>query len=212
MISFKTRAAVLGTGLAVTLAACSSSHHRPSAAASSTTVAPSSTVAPGTTTAPPPTSPVPTTAPATTSSTGPTGPVRCLTTDLVGSLSGENGAAGSVYYMLDLANRGSVTCVMQGYPGVSFVTTSSGQQVGAPADRTPGSTPSFLLGPGQMAQAVLQVTEASNYGSACQITPTDGLRVYPPDERDSLVIAHSDRACANTSDVTLHIGPMQPSS
>jgi hypothetical protein len=136
--------------------------------------------------------------------------VRCLTAALRGALTGANGAAGSVYYNLVLTNQGPSACTMQGYPGVSFVTVSNGQQVGAPASRTLGSAPSFLVSPGGSARAVLQITEAGNYGRACQITPVAGLRVYPPNQTASLFIAHADQGCANPAIVTLHVGPLQP--
>jgi hypothetical protein len=113
---------------------------------------------------------------------------------------------------LVLTNTGPASCIVQGYAGVSFVTGSSGQQLGAPADRSPGSAPSVPLAPGQRAQAVLQITDAGNYGPPCGITPTSGLRVYPPDQRASLLIVHDDKGCSNTADVTLHIGPFSAST
>jgi hypothetical protein len=95
---------------------------------------------------------------------------------------------------------------------VSFVTGSQGQQVGAAAQRIPQSAPSITLAPGASATAVLQITDATNYGSACGLTPTAGLRVYPPDELTALYIAHADRACSNSSDITLHVGAFQPAT
>jgi hypothetical protein len=199
----------LGLGLALGLTSCGSSHHSPAAAGSSTSVAPSTAAgapAGGGTTTEPTASGTPIVA----STTGPSGPARCATAALGASLTGANGTAGSIYYALVLTNRGAVVCVLQGYPGVSFVTGSSGQQLGAPAGRIPGSAPSFDLAPGASSRAVLQITDASNYGASCQLTATDGLRVYPPSQTASLFVAHDDHGCANQTDVTLHVGAFQP--
>ncbi len=200
-------------GSAAGLSSCSSSHHS-ATGATTTTPSASSTSAPSaaTSTGPPPTSTVSTTAPVATAppSTAPAAPANCASGALVASLAGANGTAGSVYYTLLLTNRGTTRCVMQGYPGVSFVTGSSGQQVGAPAARTPGSAPEFDLAPAASAHAVLQITDAANYGSGCGVTATDGLRVYPPNQTAALFVAHADQGCSNPTDVTLHVGPMQP--
>jgi hypothetical protein len=142
--------------------------------------------------------------------TVPSGPGRCATSGLGAALTGANGTAGSIYYSIVFTNRGAATCLLQGYPGVSFVAGASGQQVGAPADRSPGSAPTVSLAPGGSARAVLQITEASNFGANCQLTATDELRVYPPNQTAALFIAHADHGCANPSDVTLHVGAVQP--
>jgi hypothetical protein len=209
-----------GLALAAALSACtSSSNHAATGSTTTTTTGATSTTAGPATTAPSSGSSVTTTAagssvtssgtssPATTA-----GPGRCHTSSLTGSLAGASGTAGSSYYRLVLTNTGSTACVIQGYAGVSFVTGSNGQQVGAPADRSPGSTLSVLLAPGQRAQAVLQITDAGNYGPSCGITATDGLRVYPPGQTASLLIVHSDKGCSNTRDVTLRVGPFSAST
>jgi hypothetical protein len=106
-----------------------------------------------------------------------------------------------------LRNAGGTTCTLYGYPGVSFVSGPSGQQVGAPAEKAPGSVAPVTLNPGQSATANLGIAQAANFSSGCQITAVAGLRVYPPNQTASLFIAHSDEACANTADVTLRVGP-----
>jgi hypothetical protein len=93
---------------------------------------------------------------------------------------------------------------------VSFVTGTVGKQLGAPAGRNPGSAPAVSVAPGASASATLQITEASNYGTPCGITPVAGLRVYPPNETAALFVPHTDQGCSNTADVTLHISPFQP--
>jgi hypothetical protein len=114
-----------------------------------------------------------------------------------------------VYYSLVLTNVGSSPCILQGYPGVSFVTGTQGQQVGAPAERISESVPSITLAPTGSASAVLQITDPTVYGPTCGLTPTVGLRVYPPNQRAALFIPHSDRGCSNPHDMTLHVGAFQ---
>jgi len=111
---------------------------------------------------------------------------------------------------LVLTNRGPGTCTIQGYPGVSFVTGTSGQQLGAPGRRETGPAPVVTLGAGQSASATLGIVEAGNFPN-CQITPAAGLRVYPPDNTAALYIPHTDQGCANTSVVTLTIRPFASS-
>ncbi|HMC41211.1 MAG TPA: DUF4232 domain-containing protein [Acidimicrobiales bacterium] len=202
-----TAALVLG------LSACASTHHAAGAASATTAPSSSSSTAPGGPTTTPTSTGGPSTAPTSgaPTPTAPAGPGRCTAGHLTGQLTGANGTAGSIYYSLVLTNTGSVTCILQGYPGVSFVTGSHGQQLGAPADRNSGLAPDVTLAPGQSGKAVLQITDATNFGSGCGVTATDGLRVYPPDQLTSLFIAHTDRGCADTTDVTLHVGAFQPS-
>lgn len=210
-----TKAGLLGlAGLALAASACSSSPHRTANGSTTTaSTAPAGTIAPGGSSVPSSSSTSsssPATVSPTTASTAPSGPTRCATGSLRGSLTGANGTAGSIYYVLVLTNTGSASCVIQGYPGISFVAGSDQHQVGAPAARSGPAGPAITLASGQSASAQLQITDASNYGTPCGITQTDGLRVYPPDQLASLVIAHADRACTNTTDVTLHVGALQP--
>jgi Protein of unknown function (DUF4232) len=201
----------LGLGLGLAVTACNSSGH--TAATGSTTAttaadAAPTTAAPTTVTGVTPTTSASSTPATSTVATTPAGPGECATSSLQGSLTGSSGTAGSIYYQLVLTNTGSATCVVEGYPGVSFVYGSQGQQVGAAAARTPGNVVAVTLTPGASAQATLQITEASNYGN-CGLTSTDGLRVYPPDQLTALLINHDDQACSDTNDVTLHVGPLQ---
>ena len=211
------RVALAGGGLALALgvAACSSSHHNATPVTTTSTSSPSPSSSSSSSPGGPqtfPTAPA-TTAPASTTSSAPAGPSRCATGELTASLTNPNGAAGIVYYSLRLTNHGTASCILQGYAGVSFVTGPDGQQVGAAASRgTVAPAPTITLAPGSSAGAVLQITDPTNYGTACGLTPVAGLRVYPPNQTASLFIAHADRACANTADVTLHVAAFQPAA
>jgi hypothetical protein len=112
---------------------------------------------------------------------------------------------------LVLRNTGSSTCIERGYPGVSFVSGSQCQQVGAAASRAPGTIATVTLAPGASASATLGIVDAGNFPSDCNKTSVTGLRVYPPEQTASLYISHADSACASTKYVTLHVNPFAAS-
>jgi hypothetical protein len=112
---------------------------------------------------------------------------------------------------LILRNTASATCIERGYPGVSFVSGSNGQQVGAAASRDAGTVATVTLAPGASVTATLGIVDAGNFPSDCNKTSVTGLRVYPPEQRTALYITHADSACANTKYVTLHVNPFAAS-
>ncbi|MEV0954045.1 DUF4232 domain-containing protein [Promicromonospora sp. NPDC050249] len=143
---------------------------------------------------------------------------RCLTPDLAGSLEAVEGGASAGHYELAivLENEASEPCVLQGWPGVSFVGDGDGTQVGAAAtlDR---SSPhgSVTLAPGASAHANLSVANAQNFDEDCEQTTADGLRVYPPGEKRSLFVRNDELtllACANPDDELLDVQAFQPES
>lgn len=144
----------------------------------------------------------------TSSTTAPSGPPVCATSQLTGSLASPNGTAGTTYYYLVLHNTATVTCTLDGYPGVSFVQSQAGPQIGASATRNPGPVALLQIPAGGSAKAELGITDATNYGTACGITPVNFLRVYPPGQTAALYVAHQDKACSDKNDVTLHVGPL----
>lgn len=149
----------------------------------------------------------------------PSGPVAgstplCTASRLTGSVSTlpGGGAAGSVYTGVTVRNTSDAACTLSGYPGVSFVASGSGEQIGVPAQRDETRPPvAITLDPGRSAQAVLRITRAENYGQVCNIQPAAGFRVYPPSATDALFLPSTTaRACANEKIVLLHIGAFQP--
>lgn len=165
--------------------------------------------------------PDPGTTPDASATPGPDGaasPPRCLTPDLAGSLDAVEGGASAGHYELEieLENEAAEPCVLQGWPGVSFVGDGDGTQIGAAAtlDR---SSPhgSVTLAPGASAHANLSVANAQNFGEDCEQTPADGLRVYPPGEKRSLFVRDDELtllACANPDDELLDVQAFQPES
>lgn len=149
-------------------------------------------------------------APATASTSRPTGAATCQPPQLRVKLTEDpgGGAAGSDYSHLIFTNIGGKTCLMTGWPGVSYVGSSNGTQLGSSADRT-GSATIITLKPGAVAQAQLKESAAGNLSPDCIITPADGLRVYSPNTKAAVFIAHSTQACASLSKHLMTIGPVE---
>jgi hypothetical protein len=105
----------------------------------------------------------------------------CVTRALTMRLGASSGAAGSRYQPIVFTNVSSDTCLMRGYPGVSFVAPATGHQVGAPAVRITQTFGTVTLAPGGQASALLQVVDIAAVPPAgCDAVPVSGLRVYPP--------------------------------
>ncbi|OUM43447.1 DUF4232 domain-containing protein [Arthrobacter sedimenti] len=147
------------------------------------------------------------------SASAPAAAGTCSAAQLAGAVQDQpgGGAAGSVYRTLVLTNASDQECVVDGYPGVSFV-DASGTQIGAPADRDGSETARVTLAPGESVTTTLRQTNARNYGADCGITPAAGLRVYPPGATDSLVLPQEIPACSATSIVLMTVGTLQPAS
>lgn len=181
--------------LAVFVAGCGDDvAGKPSGPAATTTAS-----APTSNTANPP-------APSTKTSTGtpPTGtpkprpvPSTCTVADLSVTVGAGEGAAGTFYRPLVFTNTGRRTCVIQGFPGVSFVAGADGHQVGQPAVRNGPKGPAIRLVPGALAAATLGFTNLGAYEPAqCRPTPVRGLRVYPPHDTRAAFVPLATEACA----------------
>ena len=149
---------------------------------------------------------------ATTGSSAPGG--QCATSQLSASLTNPSGAAGSVYYHLVLTNKGSSTCFVAGYPGVSFVTTPDGSPIGAPAERRANpngaSAQKVTLASGASAYSVLQIVDAGNFpSSSCGMTKVPGIRIYPPNQKTSLYVTSQQEACSDSSTVVMNVEPFR---
>jgi len=120
----------------------------------------------------------------------------CSAGQLSGSLTPQQGAAGSVIASLTLTNNGSAPCTLSGYPGVSFV-DANGAPVGAPASRDASGAGTVTLHPGASASAGVRITQPGVIGQVCNPHQAAGVRVYPPDSYESLVVPYSGQACGN---------------
>jgi len=115
------------------------------------------------------------------------------------SLGSGDAAAGTSYVQLLFTNKGNRPCVIQGFPGVSYVTGDNGTQVGAPAERDGTKAGSVTLAAGAVASATLARVQVLNYDeSVCRPTPVRGLRVYPPGDTVSLFVPTNGTGCAGS--------------
>ena len=132
---------------------------------------------------------------------------RCVTSGLVVWLDTQgNGAAGSVYYSLELTNLSGHACTLLGYPGVSAVNLG-GRQRGGAASRDNSHKPHLVsLASGATAKVVLRIVEAGNFPiSTCRPVIAAGLRVYPPNQTAAEVVPFPFSACSRTGPVYLSV-------
>ncbi|MDK8763393.1 DUF4232 domain-containing protein [Corynebacterium sp. MSK218] len=145
------------------------------------------------------------TAPAPASSTIPPLPEgACATSQLSAEITNEQGAAGSRLVDIVLTNTSDEECTLTGFPGVSAVTGNDGTQVGPAALRETGTEAATVtLAPGAQARAGLKITNVGLLdAAACQPQDADGLRIYPPENTDSLYVAVPGlQACAGEVDI-----------
>jgi len=138
---------------------------------------------------------------------GSAGPLPCVTTDLRLTVGAANGAAGTIYYPLDFTNTSGSACTIYGYPGVAFVRSPHGSQVGAPAGRASITAPALVtLASGATAHATLAVSDVL-IGNNCphHQVQVHWLQVYPPDQYSPLFAPLSRQGCADRSLVTMHV-------
>jgi Domain of unknown function (DUF4232) len=131
----------------------------------------------------------------------------CATSGLVVWLDTRgNGAAGSIYYRLELTNLSGRACTLFGYPGVSAVNLA-GRQLGSAAGRDPVHGPHLVtLARGATATVVLRIADVGNYPAAtCRPVTAAGLRVYPPNQRASRLVPFPFRACSRPGPVYLSV-------
>jgi hypothetical protein len=123
-----------------------------------------------------------------------------VTTDLNASTGASQGAAGTIYWTIDFTNIGGSTCTLYGYPGASLA-DSSATQIGAAATRSSTQSATVVtLASGAKANFVLGVGEAGNYPSAtCQPKSSAYLKIYPPNQTQSMEIPFKTTGCASSS-------------
>jgi Protein of unknown function (DUF4232) len=124
----------------------------------------------------------------------------CTASDLKVAIGGGGAAAGSAYYPLDFTNVSGSSCTLDGYPGVAFVTSPSGSQIGRPASRNPAvAVAPVTLAPGGMAHATLQVVDAQNYSApACKPVIAHWLQIFPPSQYTAVKISFTTMTCSAT--------------
>ena len=123
------------------------------------------------------------------------------------------GAAGSVYQVLDFTNISNVPCTLYGYPGVSLAGGQPVTQVGLAAGEDP-TTPRKLvtLAPGQVANALLRIVDALNFpASKCGPVKTQWIQVYPPNQTTPIFLSYKTTGCSKPVRI-LTVSVVQPGS
>jgi len=150
-------------------------------------------------------------------------PRACTTANLdVWLNTNGNGAAGSSYYDLNLTNLSASTCTLYGYTGISTI-TQAGIQVGSAAARSSAHAVSVVTLTSarsakgletstahNTATVVLQIADAENFPQAnCVPITAAGLRVYPPNQKESTVVPYPFVTCAKSGPRVLHVESVQ---
>ena len=143
--------------------------------------------------------------------TSATAAAACASAALRVTAGTSEGAAGSVYQVIDFTNTGAAACTLYGYPGVSLASGTPLAQVGAAATRSSTAAPTLVtLAPGATANALLRITQALNYPSAtCTPKATTYLQVYPPNQTVAIDLAYTSTGCTSSSVKLLTIGVVQ---
>jgi Protein of unknown function (DUF4232) len=131
--------------------------------------------------------------------------------DLKATAGVAQGAAGSVYQVIDFTNIGSDSCSLYGYPGVSLAGGSPVTQIGAAASRSPQSGPSLVtLAPGAVANTLLRITQAQNYPtSKCNPMASTYLQIYPPNQTTPIYLGYKSMGCSARSVNLLTVSVVQ---
>lgn len=125
-------------------------------------------------------------------------PQLCHVANLTVTAKYVDAGAGSQHLGLQFINTGNSSCEIQGFPGVSYVGGDDGHQVGRAAARAGDKGSAITLTPGALAWAPLSLPHAENFDPAdCQPERARGLRIYPPQEYESLFVPLEETACAN---------------
>ena len=138
-------------------------------------------------------------------------PALCATGSLTIRYADDRGGAGagSVAGTLTFTNKGSASCTLRGFPGVSYVTGDAGTQVGQAASRTDDAVRTKTLAPGRSVTAGLRRGQPGSYGDDCQQTAVRGLRVYPPGSKEAAFVAFRTTGCKSTAAPLLEVGPVR---
>ena len=125
----------------------------------------------------------------------------CATSQLTAKLGGGDAGAGNLYRYLVLTNHSRTTCHVTGFPGLSLL-NAKGKQIGAPATRQQIAYSPVVLRPGKSASDTIHTANRqTNSKTECLPTSTK-LRIYPPDNKASLVFSGKVTNCDKLFSVT----------
>ena len=108
------------------------------------------------------------------------------------------GSKSVIYQVIDFTNRGPKQCSLGGAPGASLAGGSPLAQIGLAAmTSAAGSGLRVTLNPGQVANALLQISNASNFSkAACDPVHASYLVIAVPNTLGFFKLAYSTTACA----------------
>jgi hypothetical protein len=117
-----------------------------------------------------------------------------------------SGAAGSVYYKVEMTNSGSSTCTLKGFPKVTALDLK-GRTLGQPAAReSGGGGKTITLAPEASTAFNVRITEAGNYTpSECHPVNASGLSITPPGQSSNRIVPLPFKACAQLAAATISI-------
>jgi len=212
MTLHRTMLTLTGTAGLIAVAALATGCSSSSSSASSLTLAPSSAAASSPSAAA--TASVPSAAASATpsSSAAAGGAPACATRSLKATVGIAQGAAGSVYQVIDFTNISGSPCTLFGYPGMALAGGTPVTQIGAAAARSTGSSAKLVtLAAGKTANALLQITQAENYSaSRCAPKASTYLQIYPPNQTTPIYLAYKSTGCSSSKVNLLTVGVVQP--
>jgi hypothetical protein len=135
----------------------------------------------------------------------------CATRDLKATVGIAQGAAGSVYQVIDFTNIGTASCSLYGYPGIALAGGSPVTQIGSAASRSPQAGPALVtLKPGDVANTLLRITQAQNYPtSKCSPMASTYLQIYPPNQTTPIYLGYNSTGCSATGVNLLTVSVVQ---
>ncbi len=143
----------------------------------------------------------------------PPGIEPCPTRYLSARVGLSQGAAGSVYTIIDFTNISNVTCTLYGYPGVALAGGTPVTQIGQAATENPATPREVVtLGPGAVANAQLKIVQAGVFpASSCQPVTSAYLQIFPPNQSTPIYLGYETSACSRPSNQLL-VDVVQPGS
>ncbi|MFD7842964.1 DUF4232 domain-containing protein, partial [Nocardia sp. NPDC059764] len=128
--------------------------------------------------------------------TAPTGTAKCTTSQLILD-KGHGGQIGGTWF-LKFINKSSTPCTLEGFPGVSQTNGPQGDPVGEPAERDKGPqapTPALVTLAASGGAAQFEFISYPKQVNDCAALRTNTLRVYPPDNTESLSLPWDNLIC-----------------
>ncbi len=118
--------------------------------------------------------------------------------DLQVKLGLAQGTSNTTYQVIDFTNRGSASCVLDGYPGVNLAGGTPVAPIGLPAAHTAfAPAKEIILQAGAVANALLQITNARDYSSAkCGPVQAQYLVIYLPNNAGQVKVPYGSTACS----------------